>query len=522
MRYPITSITIAFFAVAAMTASSVFAQAVVTAEGLFIAPENVPSNQQNVELTIIALDGELFAHPSGRAPEFEFGPGVTVKSVAIDSGKMARVVIDTGNTAFGAIETRVKIYSLDGQTVSKMSSSYLGVTGPVTVEPLTVQATENRRVEIDGLLPQTIGNVRITGPLSGPILVYCPTGATIAPNRVPVVKSLTSGVSILDLAVFTDRSGFSFTVFNPIFTPVTLSVEDVVLDLREFTASGGQRGDIAMSYEMSGNSQTVAISSARTPGQTVENPTAEFLAPPAENPANPTTNPPPANSYNPNDDYYGDDYSGTGTAGSPLGRNTTDAATTRAQQREARAREREARARERAARDRQQRNNTRGGRTDRGAPMAPQAVQRGRTPAAADAAAADGQPAAAGRSEGAAASAPPTSAPVTATPRAEIRPTPDGAETRIRVESFTLCDERFRPLTALGFRSAGDGTFTARVWVQLVVSSTRPTDRQKKLEVEIFVPEAEPIRTILHETASGSGVYRCEPDGIDVTLNLNR
>ena len=88
---------------------------------------------------------------------------------------------------------------------------------------------------------------------------------------------------------------------------------------------------------------------------------------------------------------------------------------------------------------------------------------------------------------------------------------------------FTVCDESFRPLPALGFQPASEngeenGRLVARVWLELVFDRDPTPGRQSEITIQLTVPGTEPKRVRLVETDEDSGVFRSAAEGVELTL----
>ncbi|MGE0434574.1 MAG: hypothetical protein AB7K09_22285 [Planctomycetota bacterium] len=512
---------------------------------IYIEPANVASNQQDVTINIYAFDGELFSRPSGRLPEVQFGPGVTLKRTSYVSPKQIRCTIDTAADGFGAPDVRVLTWSLNGETVTQLSTSSLGLLGPAAISPLTVSASQNALVVPDKVGLQTAGDLTVTGPLVGTVTVTAPAGvrfSSIAASK-PKAASQSVGFTVTEVQLADDEVSFTFDVINPTFKPLTVKLSNLMLNLVDFTASGGELGEVLFGVSI-GTSNPIGTSSAHTPGRTIQNPTQEDLdnsgsgdvpggnsggfgggGVPAPDPnagtGDGTTDPTSAGSGSTPGTANGNSSSPSSSQSSPGGQSgQSQAAQNRARNNAARNNRNNNQNRNNFNRSRggQQQQNFSGGFRSSGSPASADAGAPADSPNPAPAAGGGGKVVLGGGSSLATDGVRPRDPDVERPRNPTIKADP---EIEFIVRSFTLCDEVYRPLTGVGFRPAldGSGAYLATVHVQVVLAQDATPGRKTRLEVDVVVPGAQPVRAILEETRPDSGVFRSAAGGVTVRID---
>jgi hypothetical protein len=483
-----------------------------------IDPGAVAAGQTGVALTITALDGELFSQPAGKHPDIEFGPGVTVRSFVVDSGKRATAIVDTATTAFGVVEVRVKIYALNGTDVAVLATGNLGITGPYAASGVTFIVTDTPEVTIDVPTPQAVGAVDISGVISGLITVRTPLGVTFSTGTEPRASTATPGFQLTGAAVNDARDTFTVTLINATGAiEGTVRLDNMRVNLGSFTAAGGVEGEIALSVTIASPRLTESVAVARTPGKTYTNPDADLLAPIEDDDddgatGGPGTGQTPTNNTS---NTRSNSNSDGGRNDSSLDDDDDDEAVE--EDRSAERNRRIAEARRRAAEARSSRNasNRRDNSNRR-----PSVIRGGNTSSRSSGGSGGG-------SRGRAGSLRATGTLVEdddAGDADEIRSAPGrDADGNLVIYSFTLCDERFKPLPALGLKPADSGEpgeFVAQVWIELVFDEDPSPESRSSLSVDLNIPWGGTTRVRLRETAYNSGVFRCDAKGIALTFAL--
>lgn len=220
-------------------------------ESFVIQPGAVEAGARGFNIRIVATTTSGFSSSSSKPPQLKFGAGVTVVagSFSILNQNEAEARIDVDQDAFGTIEAKLELYSVNGSKVLRTLRATLAIKGTVAVpgSQASVGSESIKLVRVNVTDPQNAGVILIKGSIAGTVQITAPTGTTFSAAPVAVIDQ----GSITSPALGTGNQSFSFGIGNASLANVTVRVTEIKLVTALFGVAGGVAGDLAC--EVSGS-----------------------------------------------------------------------------------------------------------------------------------------------------------------------------------------------------------------------------------------------------------------------------
>lgn len=254
----------AFVILAVAAASGALAQtnaASAAEESFRVLPKTLTPGTNNVAIRLEARAPDLFASESSRTPRLSFSTGVTLVANSFrllgpgEAEATVNVAADAGSTA----EARVTIYSVDGKKALRQERGTIGIAAKKTVtlaNPAAPNIEAGKVLLYAGVVsliqtnadePQQLGDLVIDGKAAGEIVINPPTGTVFVSGMVPTV-AVESGTATIQLPRLEPGLGaFRFTIFNNAYAAIKVKVSGIFVNTADFSRLGGTAGTLATS-----------------------------------------------------------------------------------------------------------------------------------------------------------------------------------------------------------------------------------------------------------------------------------
>jgi hypothetical protein len=239
-------------------------------ESFVVMPSTVARGDDNVEIRLANNTPSGYSHSSSRSPELRVGAGaeLVVGSFAILNSNDARAFLNIDDDTASTISLSIDIFGVNGTTVLQTLQATLGVTGLVSVSgsAASVGADDVKLVRVNSEDDQPAGEIKISGTISGTVIITAPTGTTFASQ-----PTATSTADINSPTLAQPPTTFSFSIGNASSADITVSVSGILYDTQYFSLIGGVEGDLAL--EITGgalSNQSALVVNAFTAKGTLE------------------------------------------------------------------------------------------------------------------------------------------------------------------------------------------------------------------------------------------------------------
>ncbi len=539
------------------------------AESFLVMPKTIAAGTNSQKIRLEAASPDMFASSSSRAPRLSFGAGVTLVdgSFILLSPSEAEASVNVLANAAGTVEVRMTFYSTDGKTAVRQERGTLGVSVQSTIAlqapaggtasggEVKIRAASIPLLQTNVDTPQMLGDLTLEGGVNGELVITPPVGTQFIQGSVPSVSVTQGNANLTNPRLDASLATFRVNVINGSYATIRVSVSGMTIDTSGYGRLGGQPGALSTSVSglglgpgTTGGSQPVAVVNAHTAISKLEGnqivDTGIGNTPPAGGTDTDTTTPPAAQNTTVGS-YVG------GSAGASSGRREDRNSTLESLNR---ARADMDAARNLARTQQMQAYNSRLGmpqrpqvrqwqnNTDRRAtppqpqPQSPPGEAGGAFGAGGgNRSGSGGIPMGLARPEGG-----PAGSDEYPTSLGEDGPTalderngdsidggwsakdqPDyrtGKVTPLAASSrLYFTDSKFQPLAGVILQPGPAGERESRVWVVMERSPVKGAEEAATLNIILRIGRN--YREVaLTETEAGSGVFRCDPSGIDVSM----
>lgn len=232
-------------------------------ESFRVLPKTVKPESQNVQIRLEAKSADLFASDSARTPRLSFSTGITLvtNSFSLLSPSEATATINVAKEAAGIAEVRLTFYSTDGRSAVRQERGTLGIGNDKEVSLLTspqtgssagsvkLRTSDVKLVQVNVDETQVLGDIILDGNAAGEIVINPPQGTLFVQGQVPTVKiEVPQGTAQVNQAKLDPGLGtFRFTIVNGAFVKVVVTVSNLGVDTSNYGRLGGALGVLSSS-----------------------------------------------------------------------------------------------------------------------------------------------------------------------------------------------------------------------------------------------------------------------------------